>query len=333
MIPRMTGRRKIRWRAIAESIGRETCAMTPLGVRTATDQLPGPRIITPSRTAWPPTLAMARLRAALGALCALEPLLEALDAAARVHELLLARVERVAVRAHLDVQLRRGGTRLERVPAGAGHRRDHVLGMDVGLHRLARIAAACWDATLPPETTATTVWPGSSAIFPASNAAVEAAAPSSQASFIRAYTQRNPSCSSSSERRTVSTPSLEQSSMQASPANGALNASAALRGVTGTEWPAARPEWSAVDSSGSTPMTRASGRRAFMAAAIPLTSPPPPTGTITTSGTGPSSRISSATVPWPAMTAGSLNGCTSVRPVSSISSSRRANAVVGPSAC
>ena len=35
-----------------------------------------------------------------------------------------------------------------------------------------------------------------------------------------------------------------------------------------------------------------------------------------TSGTGPSSRISSATVPWPAMTAASLNGWTSVRPVS-----------------
>src|SRR3954447_4404165 len=114
MIPRITGRRKIRWRAIAESIGRETCAMTPLGVRTATDQFPGPRIITPSRTAWPPTLATVLLRAALGALGTLEALLEALDASARVHQLLLARVERVAVRADLDMHLGRRGTRLER---------------------------------------------------------------------------------------------------------------------------------------------------------------------------------------------------------------------------
>ena len=120
---RAAGRR--RWRAIAESIDFETCAMSPLGVRTATAQLPGPRIITPSRTACPPTVdAIAALagRAALGALCALEALLEALHAAARVHELLLARVERMAVRADLDVQLRLRRAGLERVPAGARHR-------------------------------------------------------------------------------------------------------------------------------------------------------------------------------------------------------------------
>ena len=32
----------------------ETCAISPSGLRTATAQLRGPRIITPSRTAWPP---------------------------------------------------------------------------------------------------------------------------------------------------------------------------------------------------------------------------------------------------------------------------------------
>ena len=58
--PRMIGSRKTKWRAIAESIGRETCAISPDGVRTATAQFPGPRIITPSRTACPPTLAMTR---------------------------------------------------------------------------------------------------------------------------------------------------------------------------------------------------------------------------------------------------------------------------------
>src|SRR5437660_10014380 len=109
MTPRMTGKRNTRCRAIAESIGFETCAILPLGVRTPTAQFPGPRIITPSRTACPPTVeAMEPLAAAaaLGALSALEALLEALDAPAAVHELLLARVERVAVRADLDVQLR-----------------------------------------------------------------------------------------------------------------------------------------------------------------------------------------------------------------------------------
>src|SRR5581483_6811479 len=44
------------WRAIADSIGLVTCAMDPAGVRTATAQLPGLRIITPSRTACPPTV-------------------------------------------------------------------------------------------------------------------------------------------------------------------------------------------------------------------------------------------------------------------------------------
>ena len=42
--------------AIFDSTVCATCAMSPLGVRTATAQFPGPRIITPSRTACPPTL-------------------------------------------------------------------------------------------------------------------------------------------------------------------------------------------------------------------------------------------------------------------------------------
>ena len=87
---------------------------------------------------------------------ALEAALEALHPTARVQELLLAGVERVAVRADLDMELGSGRSRLERVPAGARHGRDDVLGMDVGLHA-ARIAAACFAATLPPETTATAV--------------------------------------------------------------------------------------------------------------------------------------------------------------------------------
>src|SRR6266566_852704 len=158
--------------------------MSPSGFRTATAQLDGPRIITPSRTACPPTvvkvslahaervgrrpqtdarassrvLKSARKRCrgpvhhhaledrlsadggqgrglgAAGAAGLLEPALEALDASARVDQLLLARVERVAVGADLDVQLGLRGAGLERVPAGTGDGREDVVGMDLRLH-------------------------------------------------------------------------------------------------------------------------------------------------------------------------------------------------------
>src|SRR5437899_12486598 len=125
MTPRTIGSRNTRWRAICELIDRETWAISPLGVRTATAQFPGPRIITPSRTACPPTVeAMESLAAAaaLRALSALQALLETLDTPAGVHELLLARVERVAVRADLHVQRRPGRPRLGWVPTRPRHR-------------------------------------------------------------------------------------------------------------------------------------------------------------------------------------------------------------------
>src|SRR5215213_8986275 len=108
-----------------------------------------------------------RLAAAPRAAGLLEAALEALDPAAGVHQLLLARVERVAVRADLDVQLGLRRARRELVAAGAANVRDDVLGMDAGFHCSARIAAAVWGATLPPETTAATVSPRSSGTFPA----------------------------------------------------------------------------------------------------------------------------------------------------------------------
>src|SRR5207247_5732138 len=60
--------------------------------------------------------------------------LEPLHPAARVHQLLLARVERVAVRADLHAELRLGGARGERVPARAVHRCGDVLGMYALFH-------------------------------------------------------------------------------------------------------------------------------------------------------------------------------------------------------
>src|SRR6185436_6416743 len=59
---------------------------------------------------------------------------EALDAPTGVHELLTARVEGMAVRADLDVQLRLRGPRPELVAAGAANMRGDVLGMNVCLH-------------------------------------------------------------------------------------------------------------------------------------------------------------------------------------------------------
>src|SRR5438093_6759111 len=60
--------------------------------------------------------------------------LEALHAPAGVDQLLLARVERVAVRADLHAELGLRGTGLERIATGAVHRGRHVLGMDSLLH-------------------------------------------------------------------------------------------------------------------------------------------------------------------------------------------------------
>src|SRR3954471_16305069 len=63
-----------------------------------------------------------------------QPALEALDATARIDQLLLAGVERMAVGADLHVHVALRGTRHELVPAGAAHGGLCVFGMDLGLH-------------------------------------------------------------------------------------------------------------------------------------------------------------------------------------------------------
>src|SRR5512139_1008716 len=73
------------------------------------------------------------LLAGLGRLGA-ELLREPLDAALGVHDLLAARVERVAARTNLEVQLRLGGTRLPRRPAGAPRLDIEILRVDAFLH-------------------------------------------------------------------------------------------------------------------------------------------------------------------------------------------------------
>ena len=61
-------------------------------------------------------------------------LAEPLHAASGVNELLLARVEGVAVGANVGVDLGDRGSRLERIPTRARHRRRGVGGMNVFLH-------------------------------------------------------------------------------------------------------------------------------------------------------------------------------------------------------
>src|SRR5690349_13420133 len=83
---------------------------------------------------------MARQLLLLGRLLLLQHLAVALhelvDAALGIDQLLLARVEWVAVGADLDPDLRLDRQRLELVPARAAHRRGRVFRMDAFLHVL-----------------------------------------------------------------------------------------------------------------------------------------------------------------------------------------------------
>src|SRR2546428_6244164 len=67
-------------------------------------------------------------------------LVEALDAALDVHEVLLAGEERVTLRADLHVELRLRARRLELITAGARHRGLDILGMDLRFHRWVSLA-------------------------------------------------------------------------------------------------------------------------------------------------------------------------------------------------
>src|SRR5947209_18722605 len=162
--PRTSGRRSQRWRRRTETSGSDTTSMSPSaasvgssfwpsascsgdGLRTATAQVETPRIITPSRTAWPPTGAsrwatsspslMRLLARGLGGAA-----LEAIDPATRVDQLLPPGVEGMAVRADLDVDLGLRRPRRELVAARAAHVGLDVLGVVLGLHRPPSLAVA-----------------------------------------------------------------------------------------------------------------------------------------------------------------------------------------------
>src|SRR3954471_21721648 len=144
--PRMTGRRIQRCLRRTEVSGKDWTSIGPsspstgAGLRTPTAHVETPRIMTPSRTAWPPTGA-SRCATSSPSVIGLSTrglggaALEAIDPATRVDQLLPARVERVAVRADLDVDLGLRRPRRELVAARAAHVSLDVLGVDVGLHR------------------------------------------------------------------------------------------------------------------------------------------------------------------------------------------------------
>ena len=150
---------QIRLRFAQETIGSEVTSMRALG-GTAGDR-PGRRRLASSRPRAPPgprparrrrrpafrpacarsgrppdapRWIVSRARGSTGALGGTTA--EPLDPAAGVNQLLLARVEGMALRADLHVKLGLRGARVEVVPARAVDVREDVLGVDFCLHRL-----------------------------------------------------------------------------------------------------------------------------------------------------------------------------------------------------
>src|SRR5215218_10438559 len=111
--------------------GELSCMLTKSGAPSAAPSLKGVR--PPSASPAPPCELTLVGRSALSA--ARGAALEALDPAAGVDQLLLAGIERMALRADLDVQLGLGRARVELVPARAAHVREDVFGVDPSLHR------------------------------------------------------------------------------------------------------------------------------------------------------------------------------------------------------
>jgi hypothetical protein len=62
--------------------------------------------------------------------------LKALDSSGGIDQTLLPRVERMAIRAHFNADLRQGGTCFEGIAACARHQAAAVCGMDISFHML-----------------------------------------------------------------------------------------------------------------------------------------------------------------------------------------------------
>jgi hypothetical protein len=60
--------------------------------------------------------------------------LKAFDASGGIDQALLSGVERMAIRAHFNVNFRQGGTRFEGIAACASNQAAAVLGMNISFH-------------------------------------------------------------------------------------------------------------------------------------------------------------------------------------------------------
>ncbi len=161
-------------------------------------------------------------------------------------------------------------------------------------------------STFPPERTTTTrPFPGG--FSPSKSAAAPAAPAASTTSFDFSIRVTMARAMASSVTVTTSSTSPFMTSKGRSPTMGTAMPSAKVAGfVTRTRSPLRKDSAAEAHPSAWTPTTRVFGLSALTATAMPATSPPPPTGTITSSTGPPASRtISSPTVPCPAITASS----------------------------
>src|SRR5439155_786192 len=125
-------------------------------------------------------------------------------------------------------------------------------------------------STFPPETIETTRSPGRTAILPASSAAVAAAPAGSATSLARCARKRIPSAMRSSPITTMSATRRRMMSSGMVPAIGAARPSAMVSMRSSrTGFPASSARLIAAAPVGSTPTTRAPGRLAATATAIP----------------------------------------------------------------
>ena len=169
---------------------------------------------------------------------------------------------------------------------------------------------------LPPESTATTGAVTSTA--PASSAATPTAPAGSTTCLPRSSSISSAREMSSSETVTTSSTSLRTWVKVSSPGRPTAIPSAIVANEGRRTGSPARSEGGkAAALAAWTPITRTSGRSALATTAIPETSPPPPTPVTMVRTSGHCSRISSATVPCPAMTSAWSNGWMNTAPVRS----------------
>src|SRR5664280_2202290 len=163
---------------------------------------------------------------------------------------------------------------------------------------------------------ATTVWPGSTRT--ADRSAAVASAPAGSAmmpsvwymSSISLQTAPSATVTTSMSAEAITPYGASPMRLTAAPSTNVSTLSSS------TGCPTASAAWRLAAPAGSTPTIRVCGARSRNQVTTPARSPPPPTGTTSTSGALPrASTISAHTVPWPAMVSGWSKAWTITAPV------------------